>query len=83
MDAPTESDISVVDCFCDHVGCGKRLDKLKSIWVWNEHFGCTRDHVQRAQANTNALASAASFKRSAFITTDHYEAKVERDIDLL
>jgi hypothetical protein len=48
---PREVDLTVVGCKCDH--CGISLDKLNRIWVWNEHFACSRDHVQRAQAQTN------------------------------
>lgn len=70
-DVPVEAEMCTVECFCDH--CGKSLNKFNKIWVWNEHFGCSRDHVQRAQGNANALASAAAFKRSV----------EERDIDLL
>lgn len=49
-------------CVCDHCGCS--LDKYKTIWVWNEHFGCSRDHAQRAQGNANAIASVGVFKQS-------------------
>ena len=51
MKAPRSAEIATVDCFCDH--CGQSLDRLKVIWVWNEHFGCSRDHVQLAQGKTN------------------------------
>lgn len=68
---PRQAEIAVVDCFCDHVRCGKRLDKLKTIWVWNEHFACSRDHVQKAQGETNYMASVRATEIE------------ERDIDLL
>lgn len=48
---PREAEIATYNCVCDH--CGTKLDRFKNIWVWNEHFGCSRDHVQRAQASTN------------------------------
>ncbi len=50
-DAPREVEVHTVNCLCDH--CGKSLNSVPKIWIWNEHFGCSRDHVQRAQASTN------------------------------
>jgi hypothetical protein len=65
-DAPRECEMHIVNCKCDY--CGKSLDKLTRIWIWNEHFGCSRNCVQMAQAKTNR-----TFKQNV----------EERDIDLL
>jgi hypothetical protein len=79
-DVPREAEISTVDCKCDH--CGKSLNRITKVWVWNEHFGCSRTCVQRAQGNTNALDSAAAFKQSV-ITATRVIYGIPRDIDLL
>lgn len=74
-DVPREVELALVDCFCDY--CSDRLDNLKTIWVWNEHFCCSRDHCQRAQGRSNSFAAdEKSFKRSL-------NKSEERDIDLL
>lgn len=73
-DMPRESEMTTVDCKCDYCGCS--LDRKTKIWTWNEHFGCTKDHVQKAQGITNALASAVAFKHSL-------EKAIEKDTDLL
>lgn len=44
--------MATVDCKCDYCGCS--LNNRKTVWVWNEHLCCSRDHAQRAQAATNA-----------------------------
>lgn len=89
IDKPTESDMATIGCKCDF--CGKKLDGLKKIWIWNEHFACCRDHAQRAQANTNAIKSVEAFKRSypqlnglkpKKAIVDEFTSE-ERDIDLL
>lgn len=71
IDCPREAEIHTSGCKCDF--CGKSLDRTIKVWVWNEHLCCSRTCAQRAQGNTNALASAGAFKR----------AVEERDIDLL
>ncbi len=53
---PTEAELQTIDCKCDYCGCS--LDRYSKIWVWNEHFACSRAHVQLAQGITNTLAQA-------------------------
>lgn len=67
ISGPVKADMTVVNCRCDF--CQKILGA--TVWIWNEHFACSRDHAERAQESTNALASAGTFKQSV------------RDIDLL
>lgn len=73
-DVPKQVEMHTVNCKCDH--CGKSLNSMTKIWAWNEHLGCCRECVQRAQGNTNSLASLKTFKQSV-------EKAEERDIDLL
>ncbi len=51
---PREVEMDTANCFCDH--CGVLLDKRKRFWVWNEHFGCCKAHVQLAQGSANTSA---------------------------
>lgn len=51
--APREVEMTTVECHCDH--CGQSLNRFSKIWVWNEHFGCSRDHAQLAQGTTNRV----------------------------
>ncbi len=47
---PREVEMMIIGCKCDY--CGKELVKNK-VWIWNEFFACSRDHVIRAQAESN------------------------------
>lgn len=48
---PRDVELNLVNATCDF--CQTKLDGLKKVWVWNEHWACSREHVQRAQAATN------------------------------
>lgn len=82
MDAPRETEMATVDCKCDHCGCS--LNNRKTVWVWNEHLACSRDHAQRAQANTNAIESAKAFKRTGLgalnygVNDERLQAEIEK-----
>lgn len=83
---PREVELHLVNCVCDH--CGEKLDKLRSIWVWNEHFACSRSHAQLAQGETNKQKRLDEIederdeeeKLEEFFEMDE---DVQREIDLL
>ena len=79
-DIPREAEIVTVNCFCDHCKCS--LDNRKTVWVWNEHFGCSRNHVQLAQAATNREYEQRAFKRSDEVSEKCPES-VTSDADYL
>lgn len=79
-DAPRECEMHTVNCVCDHCGCS--LNNRTRIWVWNEHFGCSRTHVQLAQATTNRFANREDGLNPKKVIIDEFTPE-EREIDLL